>query len=263
MSPDVGRGGLVKSRHSPNLYEILRSAAAPRETPGAPAAAVATPPPPPPPPVQEREPEPEPLVETPPPPPIRIERERLVAPPPPAVVVVERFERPEPAPSSAAPTGLGERSLRITYNTLLFAGLVVVGAVFLSFTLGVRTGRSNVETPPANADLPVATPQAPAVPAAKFTIRLVEYRARTSQEYTKALDAAIRYKNELERLGLREAVVETLGMTPDRRVVLRYGEYPDAAAAPARETIQKLKTLKLDKGAKEATFAKTAQFQTR
>ena len=253
----------MKSRHSPNLYEILRSAAAPRESAGGPAAAVAPPPAPPPPPAVQ-EPEPEPIVETPPPPPLHIERERAPLPPPPAVVVVERFERPEPAPAPvAAPAGLGERSVRVTYNTILFAGLVIVGAVFLSFTLGVRTGRSNVEAPPVTPDLPAATPQAPAVPSPMFTIRLVEYRARTSQEYTKALDAAIRYKTELEKLGLREAVVETLGMTPDRRVVLRYGEYTDAAATPARETLQKLKSLKLDKASKEATFSKTAQFQTR
>jgi hypothetical protein len=112
-------------------------------------------------------------------------------------------------------------------------------------------------------ELSNASPQAPAIPAAKFTIRLVEYRARDSRQYTAALDAAIRYKSELERLGLRDAVVETIGNTPDRRVVLRYGEYTDAAAAPARETLQKLQSLKLDKGAKEPTFAKTAQFQTR
>jgi hypothetical protein len=34
-------------------------------------------------------------------------------------------------------------------------------------------------------------------------------------------------------------------------------------SATARETLQKLKSLKLDKTSKEATFAKTAQFQTR
>lgn len=249
----------MKSRHSPNLYEILRSASAPRDAgpkaaDSGTAAAVAAPPPPPPPVVVE---EVEPVVEAPPPPPPVIERERervVVVAPPPVVV-----ERPEPA----APAGLGERSVRVTYNTMLFAGLVVVGAVFLAFTLGVRNGRKPADAPPATADLQAPSPQAPKAPSPKFTIRLIEYRARTSQEYTKALDAAIRYKNELERLGLRDAVVETLGMTPDRRVVLRYGEYTDAAAGPARETLKKLQEMKLDKGAKEPTFAKTAQFQTR
>jgi hypothetical protein len=251
----------MKSRHSPNLYEILRSAAAPRDAAaksdsGTAAAVAAAPPPPPPPSVIE---ETEPVVEAPPlpPPPPVYERERIVVTAPaPAPVVVER---PEPV----ATPGLGERSVRITYNTMLFAGLVVVGAVFLSFTLGVRNGRKPADAPPATNDLQAASPQAPKVPSPKFTIRLIEYRARTSQEYTKALDAAIRYKNELERLGLREAVVETLGMTPDRRVVLRYGEYTDAAAGPARETLKKLQEMKLDKGAKEPTFARTAQFQTR
>lgn len=245
----------MKSRHSPNLYEILRSAAAPRDPAPGPAAAVAAPPPPPPPPVAVQEPDP--VIEAPPPPPAPVQRTPVVhVAPAPAPVPIER-------PETAAVSGPGERSLRVTFNTLLFGGLVVLGAVFLAFTIGVRTGRATGETLPAAAELGAPTPQAPAVPAPKFTIRLVEYRARTSQEYTKALDAVIRYKNELERLGLRDAVVETLGNTPDRRVVLRYGEYSDANAMPARETLKKLKELKLDKGAKEATFGKTALFQTR
>lgn len=247
----------MRTRHSPNLYEILRSASAPKENPPGPAVAA-----PPPPEVQE----PDPIIDVSPPPIITVERPpapRIIDTPPPRPVqpappppVVERYETP-------APPGPGERSLRVTYNTLLFAGLVAVGVVFLAFTLGIRTGRSHAEALPAAPELEAAAPQEPAVPARKFTIRLVEYRARTSQEYTKALDAAIRYKNELERLGLREGVVETLGLTPDRRVVLRYGEYEDAAAPPAKETLQKLKNLKLDKASKEATFSRTAQFQTR
>jgi len=261
----------MKTRHSPNLYEILRSAAAPKEASAGAAAAVAPPPPPPPPPPTVMA-DPDPVVEAPPPPPLQVERPRVVrvsavtfpareveASPPAPAYEAPPADRPE-APAAA---GLGERSLRVTYNTLLFAGLVVIGALFLAFTLGVRTNRARADAPPSAPELEKASPQAPATPAPKFTIRLIEYRARTSQEYTKAWDAAIRYKNELERLGLREAVVETIGLTPDRRVVLRYGEYTDAAAGPARETLGKLKGLKLDKGAKEATFAKTAQFQTR
>lgn len=250
----------MKSRHSPNLYEILCSAATPRETPLGPSTDVAPPPPPPPPPPVVEEPDP--VLEMPSPPPIRIERpvvRETVPPPPPP---------PPPAPEPvhaepASPAGPGERSLRVTYNTILFGGLVALGAVFLAFTLGIRTGRGQTDAAPAAPELPAATPEAPAGPAPKFTIRLVEYRARTYQEYTKAHVTAIAYKAELDRLGLRDGIVETIGQTPDRRVVLRYGEYTDAAAAPARETLQKLKSLKLDKGSKEATFAKTAQFQTR
>jgi hypothetical protein len=179
------------------------------------------------------------------------------------------YAAPTPAPATidrtSPPTtsGPGERALRVTYNTLLFGGLVALGVVFLAFTLGVRTGRSKAEAALAAPEVETAAPSAPAGPAPTFTILLVEYRARTSQEYTKALDAAIRYKNELERLGLREGVVETIGVTPDRRVVLRYGEFADAAAAPARETLKKLQGLKLDKGAREGTFARTAQFRTK
>lgn len=262
----------MKSRHSPNLYEILRSAAGPAGGPkeSAPGAAAVAPPPPPPPPVVV-EPEPEPVIEYPPAP---ILAAPPPPPPPPAPRAVESrltspvfaplptptVDRPEPAPVA----GFGERSLRVTYNTILFGGLVVLGVVFLSFTLGVRTGRGQPDVvAPAARELTTVTPPAPAGPAPKFTIRLVEYRGATSQEYTKAQDAAIRYNNELQRLGLREGVVETLGTGAGRRVVLRYGEYADAAAAPARETLKKLQSLKLDRGAREATFARTAQFQTR
>ena len=263
----------MKSRHSPNLYEILRSASAPRENASASAAkveppeassAVAVAPPPPPPPVVH---EPEPVVEAPPPPPPPpvVERERVVVVPAPALYRSEApgagpavVERPQPV---AAP-GFGERSLHITYNTLLFSGLVVVGSIFLAFTLGVRTGRTGTEAVQAPPELTNVAPEAPAVPAPKFTIRLIEYRARDSQQATAAQVAAIRYKGELERLGLKEAVVETLGKGADRRVVLRYGEYTNAAADSARQTLKKLKELKLDKGAKEPTFAKTAQFIT-
>jgi hypothetical protein len=247
----------MKSRHSPNLYEILCSAATPRETPLGPTTAVAPPPPPPPPPPVVVEPDP--VIEMPSPPPITVERPvvREAPPPPPAPPA------PEPLYARPADAGPGERSLRFTYNTLLFGGLVVLGAVFLAFTLGVRTGRGQAEALPAAPDLPAAALEAPAGPAPTFTIRLVEYRARTHQEFTKAQATAIGYKMELERRGLRDGFVETLGQSPDRRVVLRYGEYTDAASGPARETLQKLKSLKLDKGSKEATFARTAQFQTR
>ena len=261
----------MKTRHSPNLYEILRSAAGPaggsKESvpgPATAAAAVVAPPPPPPPPPEVLEPEPvvdyspAPILEPPPPPVARVVESRLTSPVF-AALPTPTVDRAEPAPVA----GLGERSLKVTYNTILFGGLVVLGVVFLSFTLGLRTGRGQPEAVPAIPELQAVAPQAPAGPAPKFTIRLIEYRGATSQEYTKAQDAAIRYKNELERLGLREGVVETIGTGTGRRVVLRYGEYADAAAAPARETLKKLQSLKLDRGAREATFARTAQFQTR
>jgi len=223
--------------------------------------------------------EPDPVEEMPPPPllppepALKVSEAHPSGPAPAAPRAVEShlsaafYAAPTPATfdrtSPPTPGGPGERAVRVTYNTLLFGGLVALGVVFLAFTLGVRTGRSKAEAAAATPEIETAAPSAPAGPAPTFTIRLIEYRARTSQEYTKALDAAIRYKNELERLGLRDGVVETIGVTPDRRVVLRYGEYADAAAAPARETLKKLQSLKLDRGAKEATFARTAQFQTR
>jgi len=239
----------MKTRNSPNLYEILRSASGPaavvKEPPPEPAPAVLPPPPPPP-------PAPEPVIEAPPPPPPPAPMP--VAPPP---RPVERIERPAPA-VAADP---GERAVRVTYNTLLFSGLVALGVVILAFTLGVRTGRSHAEAASVPVSPETGVPEAPARPAPKFTIQLVEYRARTNQEYTKALDAATRYKLGLERAGYRGAVVDTLGQAPDRRIVLRYGEFADANSAPALETFRKLQGLKFDRDP-QAPFARTARFVT-
>jgi hypothetical protein len=189
---------------------------------------------------------------------------------PPAPRPVEIVERPAPAlkageahpPAPDVAADPGERAVRVTYNTLLFSGLVALGIVILAFTLGVRTGRSRAEAAAAPAAPEASVPDAPSGPRPKFTIQLVEYRARNSQEYTKALDAATRYKLGLERAGYRGAVVDTLGEVADRRVVLRYGEFADANSAPALETFRKLQGLRFERDAREAPFARTARFVT-
>jgi len=249
----------MRTRNSPNLYEILRSASGPailaKEHPPEPAPAALPPPPP---------PAPAPVLEAaPPPPPSALE----LFPPPPRPVEV--IERPAPAPrvseahssEPAVATDPGERAVRVTYNTLLFSGLVALGVVILAFTLGVRTGRSHAEAASAPAAPEAPVPDSTSGPAPKFTIQLIEYRARTSQEYTKAIDAATRYKLGLERAGYRGAVVDTLGQVPDRRIVLRFGEFADANSAPALETFRKLQGLRFDREP-QAPFARTARFVT-
>jgi hypothetical protein len=240
----------MKSRNSPNLYEILRTASAAKDphplgpTPE-PAAAVAdlpvgTPAPP------------EPAVEVRPSPPSH----RRIAVTHPPTRPLEPAASPEPA--SGDP---GEKALRVTYNALLFAGLVALGVVFLAYTLGVRSGRAQADAaaapaPEPEASAPAAPPEAPR----KFTIQLIEYRARNAEERTKALAAATTFKNGLERAGYKGARVDLVGVAPDQRVVLRYGEFADAAAPQAQETLRKLAGLKFAAKAREPEFARTARF---
>jgi len=208
----------MKSRNSPNLYEILRTAS------GSAAAAVVREPQPAP--APEPAPEaaaaapPEPVVEVRPSPPSH--RRIAVTHPPPRPL--------EPAPSpQPSVSDLGERSLRVTYNALLFAGLAPAG---------------------------------PAEPPRKFTIQLIEYRARNAEERTKALAAATNFKIGLEKSGYKGAKVDTVGVGADQRVVLRYGEFGDAATPQAQETLRKLMGLKFGAKAKDPEFARTARFVT-
>ena len=242
----------MKSRNSPNLYEILRTAS------GSAAAAVVREPQPAP--APEPAPEaaaaapPEPVVEVRPSPPSH--RRIAVTHPPPRPL--------EPAPSpQPSVSDLGERSLRVTYNALLFAGLVALGVVFLAYTLGVRSGRVQADAAAAPSGEPEApAPAGPAEPPRKFTIQLIEYRARNAEERTKALAAATNFKIGLEKSGYKGAKVDTVGVGADQRVVLRYGEFGDAATPQAQETLRKLMGLKFGAKAKDPEFARTARFVT-
>jgi len=246
----------MKSRNSPNLYEILRtasgSAAATREPQpaAAPEPVVEAPV------IETPAPPPEPVVEVRPSPPSH--RRIAVTHPAPRPAVEREGETPAPAAAD-----LGERSLKVTYNALLFAGLVALGVVFLAYTLGVRSGRLQAEAAAARSVEPEApAAAAPAEPARKFTIQLIEYRARNAEERTKALAAATNFKIGLERAGYKGAKVDTVGAGSDQRVVLRYGEFGDAAAPQAQETLRKLSSLKFGAKAREPEFARTARFVT-
>lgn len=243
----------MKSRNSPNLYEILRTASG--------SAAV----------VREPQPVPAPVpetVETAPENPAPPEPAGDIRPSPPShrrIAVTHPAPRhTEPAvPAAPATADLGERSLRVTYNALLFAGLVALGVVFLAYTLGVRSGRVQADAAAAPAGEPEApAPAGPSEPPRKFTIQLIEYRARNAEERTKALAAATNFKIGLERAGYKGAKVDTVGVGADQRVVLRYGEFGDAAAPQAQETLRKLMSLKFGARAKDPEFARTARFVT-
>lgn len=149
---------------------------------------------------------------------VRAERPApVVAPPPPPAQAPVRVEE-ESAPEAPAGPGPGERVVKLTYNTALFGGMVVVGLLFIAYAVGLHVGKSAaaaapaaeiparpvlaapVPVPPAR---PVPVPVAPPAPRKEYTIRLCEMKTSTSQERLKALAFAedAELKRALARAG--------------------------------------------------------------
>ncbi len=234
----------MKSKDSPNLYEILRTAsrtsletAPPEPSPAAPAC-------------EPHEPTLQDRLAI-----YKAARLGLAAAVPPAPAAPQVPPAPPAAAAPAAPEaapakGPGERVLRITYNTAAFLSLIGIGLLFVAYSLGVRAGRSGaqeaaaeVSAPPApRAPAAVAAPRAPApAPAPKvYTIRLVEWPYRTSQERLKAN---------------AEAVQVTRGQEP--RLSLTLGRYTDIASGAARSGLAAAQKVKVEN---QAPFAQ-AQFE--
>lgn len=199
----------MRSKESPNLYEILKSASsavgAPPET--APRIVVSTAP------VAVQAPPP--TVPTPPP--------RVTSPP--RIVAA-------PLP---AQQGLGERTLRVTYNTAIFAGLIALGIVFLAYAIGLRVGRSR-----ANADsaaVPERTPEHPGLkdaarssPGKVWAIKLREWSGATAKERTEAEKEADALKK-----AMAQAALPAAGYDPVTRT-LYYGKYERLADAKEKLT---------------------------
>ena len=186
----------MKSKDSPNLYEILRTAsrsstatetAPPPETPRSPAPAAE----PHEPTLQERlaiykagklglaasapaAPAAAEAPETPAPetPQTREEMSAPVpkppepAPRPAAAPKTEPLTRTEALLSHPAPAakGTGERVLKVTYNTAAFSALVGLGLLFVAYSLGVRAGRSGAPEP--SPEAAARASETPAVPEA-------------------------------------------------------------------------------------------------
>lgn len=168
----------------------------------------------------------------------------------PSPVTIPDAVQASPAAPATAPSGPGERVLKITYNTAAFAVLVAVGLLFIAYSLGVRAGRSGAAppehlavspAPPASSAPTASSGGAPTVPAPAppkvFTLRLAEWPYRTAQERLKANAAAAEAKKLLARAGLTaaETVQVTRGSEP--RLVLRLGRYGDPSSAQARSIL--------------------------
>src|SRR5688572_7913966 len=130
--------------------------------------------------------------------------------PPPAV----SEETPLPAPAK----GPGERMVKLTYNTALFSGMIVVGLMFIAYAVGLHVGKGHAAAemqnsgpvrpavkPPAPIVVPAPLPTPPPAPPKQYTIRLGEWRFVTSQDRVKALALADdpELRKSLERTGHR------------------------------------------------------------
>jgi len=189
---------------------------------------------------------------------VRAERPApVVAPPPPAPVRVEE----DPAPEAPAGPGPGERVVKLTYNTAMFGGMVVVGLLFIAYAVGLHAGKSAVAAAPvaelpARPPLPVAAPvpiarptPLPAVPPPvrkEYTIRLCEMKATTSQERLKALafaeDADL--KRALDRAGRKgyEKAFVKAGNEP--RLALYVDRFSDINSEAAKAALTAMKNFR-------------------
>lgn len=259
----------MKSKGS-SLYEVLKSASRPA---GEAAPAPATPAPAPPtgdgqPTLQERlaaykaqklaEVQPgATAVATPPPvaaapPPSREETPAPFSPIPAPAATLSPARAPDLPTAARDP---GERVVRLTYNTLAFAGLVAVGLLFISYALGVHSGRARAAEPspapaaaaaPAPAPNPAPKPQPPPAPPKVYTFRLAEWPVALASQRTNAELEAESFRKALERANYRNvektAVRRANG---EARLVLYMDRFSDPAAPAVRSKLAAVQAFKV------------------
>jgi len=218
----------MRSKESPNLYEILKSASAALDTPPEVAprstSAVA---------VEGAKP----VLEASPSPKSEIES------PPPRILVPNRFLS-SPA-SAAAP---GERVIRLTYNTVIFVGLVALGVVFLAYAVGLRVGRNRRApelTGPAEREAPSPAPEVASNVLSKvWTLKLMEWEGGSSQARVAAEMNADRRIKSLAQAGLARAYWKKVVRNEKTYIVLFYGTYDDRRSEEARAEIARIQKTK-------------------
>jgi hypothetical protein len=168
-------------------------------------------------------------------------------------VVREKAPAPVPAETTKL-AGPGERVLKVTYNTAVFAVLVVVGVVFIAYALGLRTGRASVETEsavarPVAAPAPVAAPSlppaSPPAPKREFTLRLAEWKYGTSQERLKANAAADELKQALERAGHRPVEKAVVKRGEELKLALYLGAFTELQSEATRNKLATIRAFKV------------------
>lgn len=190
--------------------------------------------------------------EAPPPAPVAAPATVVVAPPAPKPVLVEAptVSQETPAPPAEGP---GERVVRMTYNTLAFAGLVVVGLVFIAYALGLQAGKNRVaealaarpSTPPAAAVVPAPPPPPPPLPSKEYAVRLAEWRYGTARERLSADAAIADAKKALERQNVRNAEKVVIQRGGEIRAALYVDRWRDVGSPEARARLASLQKLKV------------------
>jgi hypothetical protein len=272
----------MRSKDSPHLYEILRNAA--RPSPEAAPAAAAEPKPAaggdgPQPTLQERlaaykaaklGPAPEPAtlasvaVSTETPPPVEAPKPAELVPP---KLRPLTMTLPASAPSVSSVANRpapGERVLRVTYNTAVFAGLVGLGLLFIAYSLGVRSGRAQTadasplpasatavtvthegEAPPPKP--PILGPVPPPPPPPKvYTIRLAEAPFRTSQERLKADALAHEVKAALGRAGMTGVEKAEILRGGEKFLMIYLGKFQDIRAEGSKSKLVAIQKVKVN-----------------
>jgi hypothetical protein len=249
----------MKSKDSPNLYEILRASARPKVEP-------------------EPKPAPAPAAVAEAPKPSLVERlaafkarkqqakqEEAPAPPPaPEPVPVQEpvasapeEEVPEGGTEAASP---GERVIRITYNSAAFLLLVGVGLLFVAYSLGVRAGRAKAAmVAPASVDSeagstergpspltgpPRGTAPAPVAPSEVFTLNLIEWKGETTEQRREAARMAEIWTRKLNEVGHPGAKSMLIRRGSEQRVALYLGSFTSRSSEEARAKLAAVRALK-------------------
>ena len=168
--------------------------------------------------------------------------------------------RTETIPAAAPPSdGPGERVVKLTYNTVLFGGMVAVGLMFIAYAVGLHVGKGSVATevvdaprPLAQLPTPVPTPRAPILapvpptPKKEYTIRLCEMKISTAQERMKALAFAEDgdLKKALERAGRKGYDKQTISRSGEPRMALYVDRFTDINSDAAKSALTAMKTFR-------------------
>jgi hypothetical protein len=158
--------------------------------------------------------------------------------------VVPTVVAPAPVEESAPAKGPGERVLRLTCNTAAFAGLVIVGLVFLAYAVGLKVGRGRASDTSAEAPAPRPLPleaigskpaPPPPPPAPKeYTIRLAEWPYAIPRERVKAEQEALALKDALVRQGTRNVEMAPIQRNGQVRYAMYADRFTDLGAARTR-----------------------------
>jgi hypothetical protein len=162
------------------------------------------------------------------------------------ITVPSRPTSPSILPSSVL--GLGDRILHVTYNTAIFAGLVALGVVFLSYAIGLKVGRSKVAEPvmiplPTSEESKQVGESAPPVSGKVWAIKLMEWSGNSAQERLTAEKNAESIKKSLSQAGHPAAWYELSPKGARQVLTLYYGKF-DQRSDDAKEKLSSLRKFK-------------------